>query len=219
MYTGVLHRHTPSQNRTLLVLLLSLVTMSSSAPSTRQSHPPPVRKGAHASVSTISKPGYARDTRRLALLTYFRACSCPAAKWASTFIREADRNELDWRLVASIAMVESTGGKHYRNRNILGWGSAQQRFPSEQAGIQYVSSRLHSSPLYTRKSLNQMLLTYNSERRNYVTLVTEVMRQLTVVKSELEAQQAAIAAAEQPSSKLQRGHSYFAGKGDIFILP
>jgi hypothetical protein len=93
----------------------------SSAPSTRQSHPPPVRKGAHASVSTISKPGYAPDTRRLALLTYFRACSCPAAKWASTFIREADRNELDWRLVASIAMVESTGGKHYKNRNILGW--------------------------------------------------------------------------------------------------
>jgi hypothetical protein len=116
-------------------------------------------------------------------------------------------------------MVESTGGKHYKNRNILGWGSALQRFPSEQAGIQYVSSRLHSSPLYTRKSLNQMLLTYNSERRNYVTLVTEVMRQLTVVKSELEAQQAAIAAAEQPSSKLQRGHSYLAGKGDIFILP
>jgi hypothetical protein len=68
-----------------------------------------------------------------------------------------------------------------------------------------VSSRLHSSPLYTRKSLNQMLLTYNSERRNYVTLVTEVMRQLTVVKSELEAQQAAIAAAEQPSSKPKPG--------------
>jgi hypothetical protein len=163
IYTGVLHRHTGSQNRTLLVLLLSLVTMGSPAMSTRQSHPPPVRKRVHKSVSTISKPGYAPDTRRLALLTYFRACSCPAAKWASTFIREADRNELDWRLVASIAMVESTGGKHYKNRNILGWGSAVQRFPSEQVGIQYVSSRLHSSPLYTRKSLNQMLLTYNSD--------------------------------------------------------
>jgi hypothetical protein len=144
-------------------------------------------------VSTHSKGQALSDPRRLAIQQYFQDCACPAARWAHTFVQEADRQGLDWRLVASISMIESTGGKRYRNRNILGWKSALQRFRSEQAGIAYVSERLHNSPYYTGKSLVQMLQTYNSERRNYVALVTGVMQQLAALEDRLRGQQANLA--------------------------
>jgi hypothetical protein len=144
-------------------------------------------------VSTHVKGQTFSDARRLAIQHYFQACACPAARWANIFVQEADRQGLDWRLVASISMVESTGGKHYKNRNILGWKSASQRFRSEQAGIQYVSERLHNSPYYTGKSLVQILRTYNSERRNYVALVTGVMQQLAAIEDRLRVQQANLA--------------------------
>jgi hypothetical protein len=96
-------------------------------------------------------------------------------------------------------MIESTGGKHYKNRNILGWKSALQRFRSEQAGIAYVSDRLSHSPLYTGKPLVQMLRTYNSERRNYVALVTGVMQQLAAIEDRFKGQQASLAFNQAPS--------------------
>jgi hypothetical protein len=145
------------------------------------------------------------DTRRLALLQYFQGCACPAARWADTFVQEADRQGLDWRLVASIAMIESTGGKRYKNRNILGWGSASARFRSEQVGIQYVSARLGRSPLYRGKSLLQVLRTYNSVRRNYATLVTGVMQRLATIENSLRIQQASLLPDRLPSFQPEQG--------------
>lgn len=170
-----------------IVSLLLLTTMTASAVSNRQTVPSAPPSHSSAVASTSSKRLATRDHRQLALQKFFRDCGCPAAKWTGVFIREADRNELDWRLVASIAMIESTGGKRYKNRNILGWRSALRRFPSETAGIAYVSSRLHNSPLYKGKSLAQVVRTYNSERRDYSILITKVMAQLEAMNGELEA--------------------------------
>ncbi len=163
----------------LATMTASAVSKSQSVPSARAFHKRPVR-------SAAVKRTASADYRRLALQKYFQNCGCPAARWTGVFIREADRNKLDWRLVASIAMIESTGGKHYKNRNILGWRSALQRFPSETAGIAYVSSRFHNSPLYKDKSLAQLLRTYNSERRDYSVLINKVMTQLDAIKGDLE---------------------------------
>ncbi len=84
-------------------------------------------------------------------------------------------------------MIESTGGKHYKNRNILGWRSALRRFHSEEAGIRYVSARLHESPLYRGKDTIQLLQTYNSERHNYAALVTGVMQNLSLLHNAFSA--------------------------------
>ena len=177
-----------SKKKAGFVFLFFLLAVTVSAVSNRQT---PLRKlSFHAiPVRTLAaKRQMPADYRRLALGKFFKKHGCPAAQWSDVFIREADRNELDWRLVASIAMIESTGGKHYKNRNILGWKSALQRFRSEPAGIVYVSSRLHASPLYRGKSLPQLLKTYNSERRNYSALISTVMTQLAAMKAELEGQ-------------------------------
>lgn len=177
-----------SQKKAGFIFLFFLLTVTASAVANRQT--PSKNPGFHTSPVRIpaAKRQTRADYRRLALGKFFQKHGCPAAKWSDVFIREADRNELDWRLVASIAMIESTGGKHYKNRNILGWKSALQRFQSEPAGIVYVSSRLHVSPLYRGKSLPQLLKTYNSERRNYSALISTVMTQLAAMKAELEGQ-------------------------------
>jgi hypothetical protein len=197
VYLCMFQRHTKFQRNMKLALLL--ITMSGSALSRQPAPHLPLRVRAKPIVPTDSNVQTFSDTRRLALLQYFQACSCPAAQWTHTFIKEADRNGLDWRLVASIAMIESTGGKRYKNRNILGWRSASMRFRSEPAGIEYVSSRLHNSPLYARKSLVPMLRTYNSKRRNYVALVTGVMRELAAAEDDLKRRQVNMASSKESS--------------------
>jgi hypothetical protein len=89
----------------------------------------------------------------------------------------ADRHQLDWRLLPSIALVESGGGKVAPNNNVFGWNSARHKFPSIQAGIHSVAERLANAPHYRGKSLEDKLKTYNP-RPEYRLTVQRVMNQL-----------------------------------------
>jgi hypothetical protein len=73
----------------------------------------------------------------------------PLAEYADTFVREADRNNLDWKLVVSIAGLESTFGKFVPNNshNAWGWGiptgaSSGIGFQNWEEGIATVSRGL-----------------------------------------------------------------------------
>jgi hypothetical protein len=77
-------------------------------------------------------------------------------------------------LLPSIAFVESTGGKDFRNNNILGWDNGRQEFRSVGAGIYYVGYQLAHSSLYRNKPLERKLLTYNP-RPEYARLIRGVM--------------------------------------------
>ena len=70
--------------------------------------------------------------------------------------------QLDWRLLPSIAVLESGGGKEYTNNNIFGWDSCKTAFPSVRAGIHTVARALGQSRLYRDKDLDELLLTYNT---------------------------------------------------------
>ena len=60
---------------------------------------------------------------RVAKLEEFLASfNSPLTNKASHFVSEADRLSLDWRLVAAIAGVESTFGKHVPGGSYNGWG-------------------------------------------------------------------------------------------------
>jgi hypothetical protein len=101
------------------------------------------------------------DPRLLRLEQFFAQWDCPLRKSAEEFLIAADTNQLDWRLLPSISMVESSGGKDYTNNNVFGWDSCHERFPSVQAGIHIVASRLANSKLYKDKDLDTKLSTYN----------------------------------------------------------
>ena len=117
------------------------------------------------------------DPRLQMLQQYFADRDCPLQDSAADFLIAADNNALDWRLLPSISMIESSGGKDYRNNNVFGWDSCRESFSSVQAGIHFVASRLANSKLYRNKDVDQKLLTYNPQP-DYRHRVKAVMRAL-----------------------------------------
>lgn len=117
------------------------------------------------------------DPRLSRLSKFFAERNCPVQALAAEFLRAADRNALDWRLLPSISVIESGGGKEYRNNNIFGWGSSAKAFPSVRAGIHIVAQRLATSPLYKDKDVDGILSTYNPSPE-YGERVKAVMRMI-----------------------------------------
>jgi hypothetical protein len=126
---------------------------------------------------------YKQDPRLGALEKFFDAYDCPIADLAADFLIAADRNGLDWRLLPSIAFVESSGGKDFRNNNIFGWDNGRQSFASVRQGIHYVADQLGASKLYREKDTGGILGLYNP-RTDYAVLVKSVMRTISPERPE-----------------------------------
>lgn len=137
----------------------------------------PVAPTADRTPSPVPMPK-SEDPRLVRLQQFLGEKECPAHRYAADFIQAADNNDLDWRLLPSISIIESGGGKEARNNNIFGWASAQKRFSSVRASIHLIAERLANSPLYRDKTVDQILRTYNPEREDYVAQVKGVMRQI-----------------------------------------
>jgi hypothetical protein len=120
-------------------------------------------------------PVEANDPRLERIREFFKQRDCPAHEYAEDFLRAADENQLDWRLLPSLSLVESGGGKQCRNKNMFGWDNGRQAFTSHQAGIYLVAARLHNSDLYRDKNLHQVLRTYNPAREEYPQRVIATM--------------------------------------------
>jgi hypothetical protein len=117
------------------------------------------------------------DPRSEALKSFFEKQDCPAQHYTEEFLEAADRYDLDWRLLPSLAFVESTGGKAARNNNLFGWDSGRAQFSSPTAGIHEVGYRLTHSVLYKDKDLDGVLSTYNPDA-DYARRVKAVMQQI-----------------------------------------
>jgi hypothetical protein len=102
-----------------------------------------------------------KDPRLSRLQKFFGDRDCPLRDSAKDFLIAADQNELDWRLLPSISIIESSGGKDYRNNNVFGWASCKEKFPSVRAGIHYVAAQLGKSRRYKGKDIDGKLWTYN----------------------------------------------------------
>ena len=117
------------------------------------------------------------DSRLIRLERFFGERNCPIRSLAFEFLTAADENDLDWRLLPSISLIESGGGKAYRNNNVFGWDTPLQSFASVREGIHYVAGQLARSDLYRNKSLDGKLRTYNPNPA-YPHKVKAVMRAL-----------------------------------------
>jgi len=102
-----------------------------------------------------------KDPRLSRLQKFFSDRDCPLRDAAKDFLIAADQNHLDWRLLPSISFIESSGGKDYRNNNVLGWASCKEKFSSVRAGIHYVAAQLGKSNRYKDKDTDKKLQTYN----------------------------------------------------------
>ncbi|GDX62156.1 hypothetical protein LBMAG33_4660 [Candidatus Levyibacteriota bacterium] len=90
---------------------------------------------------------FKNDSRARILKRYLESYNSPLAKNANVFVREADRNNIDWRLVAAISGVESSYGKSLPDNsyNAWGWGIYGDniiRFNSYDEAISTISKSL-----------------------------------------------------------------------------
>ena len=125
-----------------------------------------------------AKAEYKNDPRLESLKKFFQAGDCPAQDLSAEFLRAADRHNLDWRLLPSISLVESGGGREARNNNIFGWDGGKAEFPSVRAGIHGVAGRLANSRIYRDKDTDEILRLYNPNE-NYPGVVKSVMRRIS----------------------------------------
>jgi len=119
----------------------------------------------------------ATDPRLSRLEEFFAKRDCPLREAAADFLVAADQNALDWRLLPSISIIESSGGKDYRNNNVFGWDSCRESFSSVREGIHFVAAQLGQSKRYRNKTLDKKLQTYNPNP-DYPYKVKAVMRAL-----------------------------------------
>jgi hypothetical protein len=125
-----------------------------------------------------AKTEYRNDPRLDALKKFFQASDCPAQDFPEEFLRAADRHNLDWRLLPSLSLIESGGGRAARNNNLFGWDNGRAIFASFRAGIHHVAGHLEKSKLYRDKDLDHILQMYNPDV-NYPGVVKSVMRRIS----------------------------------------
>ena len=134
----------------------------------------------HSATSTgqqLPPPNYDSDPRLQKLKSFFQELESPGVWRAEVFLAAADRNGLDWRLLPSISIIESGGGRAYMNNNILGWDSCRTSFPSVEAGIDLVAAQLSQSTFYRDKDLDEKIAAYNPNS-SYPRRVKSLMERL-----------------------------------------
>jgi hypothetical protein len=112
------------------------------------------------------------DFRVTALLTFMQKHNFSKPYYVSTFLRCADSSKIDWRLLPSIALQESSGFKRYPilSKNGLGWNSAHYTFQSIEDSICFVSDKLGNGGYYKGKSITAKLHAYNPNPEYSITI-------------------------------------------------
>lgn len=117
------------------------------------------------------------DPRVDRLSKFFSQLHCPVRSLAEDFVVAADENHIDWRLLPSISVIESGGGKAYRNNNIFGWSNGNVLFTSIRHSIHEIAYKLGRSPLYRQQDTLGKLKIYNSDAE-YAQNVLDVMNRI-----------------------------------------
>jgi hypothetical protein len=118
------------------------------------------------------------DLREVILRKFLRDKNCPDQEFTELFIAEADAHGLDWRLLPSLAFVESGGGKTAKGNNLFGWANGKQTFSTIGEAIHTVASSLAHGRAYRGKDTGGILSAYN-QGTDYPAMVLEIMRQIS----------------------------------------
>jgi hypothetical protein len=121
---------------------------------------------------------------------YFEDRDLPLAGYGKKFVEEAEKNNIPWNLLPSIAMVESTGYKNACKKpagknNGFGWGSCKIAFESIDEAIEVVARNIGGNNpktqiYYKDKSVEEILTKYNPPhiRPDYISLVNKIMKNI-----------------------------------------
>ncbi len=85
-------------------------------------HPAIAQENEAGAAARLTFGEITRDERIDQLRSYLTAHNSPLTDEAGHFVAEADRLDLDWKLVVAIAGTESTFGKHIPGGSYNAWG-------------------------------------------------------------------------------------------------
>lgn len=87
------------------------------------------------------------DSRVQALENVLEKHNSPLKPYAKAYVQAADKHGVDWKLLPSIAGLESSFGKHYieGTHNVYGWGSGRIYFDSWEDGIDHINKTLKAN--------------------------------------------------------------------------
>lgn len=126
------------------------------------------------------------EAQAKAIDAYFKAHDMPLEGTGMKMAVEAQKNNIDWRLLPAIAARESTGGKHACKKvahSFMGWGSCKISFKSDEEAIEIVANNLggnnpNTDQHYAGKTTKEILRKYNSVIPKYVTQVITIMDEI-----------------------------------------
>lgn len=86
------------------------------------------------------------EYKEVRLKSFLESYNSPLSDYAGDFVETSEKYGLDWRLLASIAGVESTFGKRIptNSYNAYGWANGQYSFESWEDSIDHVSKILRT---------------------------------------------------------------------------
>lgn len=125
-----------------------------------------------------------RKERAEKIDAYFASRNAPLEGYGMKFVEEAEENDIDWRLLAAISVIESNAGKQAckkADNSVLGYGSCKMDFKSIDHSIEVVSMKIggNSSKYYhSEMTTPQILRKYNSVIPTYVEKVTRIMKMI-----------------------------------------
>ncbi|MCW5964422.1 MAG: hypothetical protein KIT83_10325 [Bryobacterales bacterium] len=125
----------------------------------------------------------ADDGRVRAVREFLWQHQCPIEPLAATFVLASDLNGLDYRLLPTLAVLESGCGRAARNHNLFGWANGRKPFTSFEHAIHFVAQRLRLAPHYAGKTMLEKLRVYN-RRAAYRAKVLRVMETIRADNTE-----------------------------------
>jgi len=128
----------------------------------------------------------ARKEKAQAIDSFLASYDAPLEGYGMKFVLEAEKNDIDWRLLTAIAMRESTGGKQACKKatnSVFGYGSCKINFKSIDESIEVVSQSLggnnpNTANHYDGKNTLQILKKYNSVIPSYTKQVVKIMKMI-----------------------------------------
>jgi len=127
-----------------------------------------------------------QEDKAKAIDSFFKEHNMPLEGTGLKMVQEAEKNDIDWRLLPAISVIESTGGKHACKKvtnSFFGWGSCKINFKSKEQAIEVVAKNLggnnpNTDQHYADKTTEQILKKYNSVIPTYIQKVTKVMDEI-----------------------------------------
>lgn len=117
---------------------------------------------------------------------FFESYGAPLKGYGMKFVIEAEKNNIDWRLLPAISILESTGGKHACKRvpnSVFGYGSCKISFKSIDESIEIITGSLggnnpNTAHHYDNKTTLQILKKYNSVIPTYSKEIVRIMKKI-----------------------------------------